>query len=89
MFANNFSNCLFSIASDILKQENLPFDLIRPLILETAEKIQQSSPESLQTGPAARRDTATIDRHLEYLAKSGQWNAVYQILTDQILEQNR
>jgi len=39
VFACNFPNHLYSIAEKILNKNNLPFDMLRPLILETAEKV--------------------------------------------------
>jgi len=84
VFANNFSNHVYSIASDILEKEELPFDLIRPLILETAEKMKTGNPKAMQTGPAVRGDEETIERHLKYLKKNKDQLAVYKLLTDQI-----
>lgn len=84
VFANNFSNHVFAVANNILKKENLPFDLIRPLILETAEKIRNSEPGNMQTGPAIRGDEETIERHLDYLEKFEDWKQIYELMTEQI-----
>lgn len=67
VFACNFSNYLYSVAEDILLRNGLEFDLIRPLILETAEKAQHFSPASVQTGPAIRKDLKIIKQHLASL----------------------
>ena len=69
VFANNFSNHLYTIAQAILDQDQLSFDLLRPLILETAAKVQDQPPRDAQTGPARRGDQATLDRHLAFLRK--------------------
>ncbi len=70
VFVNNFSNHLFAIAQNICEQENISFDILRPLIATTAQKIQTNSPTTVQTGPAARGDKKTIERHLNYLNDS-------------------
>lgn len=85
VFANNFSNTLFQVAYDILKEHNLPFDLLKPLILETANKVQLAVPKDIQTGPALRDDTETIQKHLQFLTKSPNWLTIYQQLTEEII----
>lgn len=67
VFANNFTNYLLTIAHDICAEQSLPFDLLRPLILETARKVQALPPEEAQTGPARRGDQSTLQRHRQYL----------------------
>jgi predicted short-subunit dehydrogenase-like oxidoreductase (DUF2520 family) len=67
VFANNFSNYLYQISENILSQNDLSFDILRPLILETALKVQNHSPTLVQTGPAVRGDAKTIAKHLAYL----------------------
>lgn len=68
VFACNFSNYFYTLASDILENQALPFDILKPLILETAIKIQTLQPLDAQTGPARRHDTTTMERHLEMIA---------------------
>lgn len=85
VFANNFSNYLFSIAEEIGQAKKLPFDLLRPLILETARKVQEQSPADAQTGPAVRKDRKTIERHLLYLQQHHpEYVSLYQMLTEGI-----
>lgn len=85
VFANNFSNYLFDIAQEIAQAKNLPFDLLRPLILETARKVQEKLPGEAQTGPAVRNDQETIERHLLYLQQHHpQYVPLYQMLTEGI-----
>jgi predicted short-subunit dehydrogenase-like oxidoreductase (DUF2520 family) len=64
MFVSNFSNYLYSIGQKICMDEGLSFDLLKPLILETAQKIQSISPKDAQTGPARRGDQKSIQAHL-------------------------
>ncbi len=67
VFACNFSNHLYAIGADILREYALDFDLIRPLILETAQKVMEHPPREVQTGPAIRNDVGTMEKHLKLL----------------------
>ena len=84
VFVNNFPNHLFQIGYDILEQASLPFDLLRPLIEETAAKVQAHHPADMQTGPAVRSDQTTVDRHLAYLENQPQLRELYRLLTRHI-----
>lgn len=86
VFANNFSNALYKIAFDILSKQNLSVDLIRPIILESALKVQQRLPEEVQTGPAHRNDTLTMQKHLDYLKQQPDWQTIYQIISQFIIK---
>ena len=85
VFVNNFVNYLYSIGQDILESENLSFDLLKPLILETARKTETLSPREAQTGPAIRKDKKTIQKHLHLLAESP-YRELYIHLTEVIQE---
>lgn len=67
VFANNFTNHLYSISESICLQEGLSFELLQPLILETAKKVQSITPREAQTGPARRNDIKSIQNHLSLL----------------------
>ncbi len=83
VFVNNFTNHLYHIGSEILKDDDLPFDLLRPLILETASKIETLSPDKAQTGPAKRNDIKTIEKHLHLLGDS-RYRKLYELFTEEI-----
>lgn len=85
VFVNNFSNYLYQRGQGILEKEQLDFDLLLPLIRETAEKVRHLSPEAAQTGPAIRGDQQTIARHLEYLKGDPIDAALYAHFTELIL----
>lgn len=86
VIVNNFTNHLYHIGADILAQHDLPFELIRPLILETAEKIKHHHPALMQTGPAIRGDEITVNRHLAMLKGiRPEWSELYKVLSDSIL----
>ncbi|CAL66780.1 Rossmann-like and DUF2520 domain-containing protein [Christiangramia forsetii] len=82
VFVNNFSNHLFTLAADFCKKEELPFDILRPLIKETVDKLETLDPYSAQTGPALRNDKKTISAHLEMLDEDRK--KIYTLLTESI-----
>lgn len=83
VFVNNFTNLMYRTAEDILEPKGLSMDILRPLLLETALKVQTNSPKDMQTGPAIRKDQATIDRHLSYLKKEHlEYYSIYLQLTE-------
>lgn len=86
VLVNNFSNALFQMAEDILNGENLSFDLLKPIILETAEKVQSYPPSETQTGPARRGDYDIIDKHLDFLTQYPEEHKIYQLLSDFIVK---
>lgn len=86
VFANNFSNALFQLSFDLLKENNLPFDLIRPIIQATAEKVQNHEPKQVQTGPAARNDKTTMLTHFNFLSPHPDWQLIYQKISDLIVK---
>ena len=83
VFVNNFVNHLYTISEAILEENNLDFGLLKPLIAETASKIENLSPLQAQTGPAKRNDRKTIENHL-HLLKDSPYREVYQQLTKAI-----
>lgn len=88
VFVNNFVNALYQIGFDLLKEQKLDFDLLRPIILETALKVQKNNPKDVQTGPAARNDKKTINRHLELLSDMETTKEIYQQLTSFLVKQS-
>ena len=87
VLVNNFTNHLFVEADIICKQNNLSFDLLKPLIKETIEKLNKLSPVESQTGPAIRNDSETISKHLN-LITNNRLKKVYKVLTSAIQENN-
>jgi predicted short-subunit dehydrogenase-like oxidoreductase (DUF2520 family) len=86
VFACNFPNNLYAIAQGLLEQHNLNFNLLRPLILETAQKVQESFPAEVQTGPAIRNDEKTMNAHLELLNNEPQLQQLYEVLSQRIIK---
>ncbi|PZX94493.1 DUF2520 domain-containing protein [Flavobacterium aquariorum] len=83
VFVNNFTNYLYQLGSEICQENHVPFDILKPLILETAEKLLTLSPKDAQTGPAKRNDISTIEAHESFLSNENQ-STIYKILTQSI-----
>lgn len=86
VFAGNFPNYLYGVAQQLLEKNNLQFDLLRPLILETAMKVQKHMPDEAQTGPAVRNDEKTIGLHQQMLNDEPPLKALYGELSQLIIK---
>lgn len=87
VFASNFSNHMFLLAEQIVKQSGLSFDVLKPLIYETTNKaLESGSPAISQTGPAVRGNTAILEKHLEMLAQYPDLKLIYKAISDSIAE---
>ena len=85
VFANNFTNFMYNISDEIAQKGNADFQLLTPLIKETAMKIVDGQkPKDVQTGPAVRNDINTINAHLSYLSDNPVPKQLYQMLTESI-----
>ena len=83
VFVNNFTNYLYQLGNEICQENHVSFDILKPLILETAEKLLTLSPKDAQTGPAKRNDISTIEAHESFLSNENQ-STIYKILTQSI-----
>ncbi|NMH86168.1 Rossmann-like and DUF2520 domain-containing protein [Flavivirga algicola] len=83
VFVNNFTNQLYRIGHEITESQGAEFDLLKPLILETAKKVQNLSPFKAQTGPAKRDDKKTMLKHLKLL-ENQHHKDIYQLITNSI-----
>jgi predicted short-subunit dehydrogenase-like oxidoreductase (DUF2520 family) len=88
VFACNFVNHLYAVAEDILASQDIQFDVLLPLIDETARKVHELSPKDAQTGPAIRYDENVINKHLSLLANGNQ-KLLYELLSKNIHETNK
>jgi len=89
VFANNFSNHMYAIAEEILAEDQIDFEIIRPLIETTASKIKVKRPADIQTGPAVRNDQKIIKKHLAHLEKHSNYQKLYQEITDSIIRKQK
>ncbi len=86
VFACNFSNHLFAIADELLASHEISFDVIKPLLKETVNKVMSSKPKVVQTGPAVRGDRNIIEKHEQMLKSDSDLLKIYQIFTKRISE---
>lgn len=85
VFASNFLNHLLTISKDLLDQENLDFNLLKPLIDETIAKALALQPKYTQTGPAVREDKQIMDKHISMLGDRKDLVQIYQLMSDNII----
>ena len=83
VFACNFTNALYGIAKQIAEQQQIDFEIIKPLIAETARKIKTLSPAEAQTGPAKRNDLIIMQKHTEMLINPT-WKEIYKLVSKTI-----
>ncbi|NNK39520.1 MAG: DUF2520 domain-containing protein [Winogradskyella sp.] len=83
VFANNFVNQLYRVAHEICESKHIEFEILKPLIDETAHKLKDMSPYMAQTGPAKRNDKVTIKKHLKLLQNKNH-KELYKLLTASI-----
>ncbi|MFM1878950.1 MAG: hypothetical protein RLZZ241_1816 [Bacteroidota bacterium] len=67
VFANNFTNHLCYLASEICTENGVDSNLLLPLYKETMSKLEVLSPKAAQTGPAKRGDLKTQEIHSQLL----------------------
>ena len=84
IFSSNFTNHMMSISESILNSNKMSFDLLKPLIRNTFEKIKNNPPKDVQTGPAIRRDYLIIEKHLELLKKHDNLKTIYSTISNHI-----
>ncbi|MEX1239407.1 MAG: Rossmann-like and DUF2520 domain-containing protein [Cyclobacteriaceae bacterium] len=86
VFASNFTNHMLTISRDILSDNKLDFEWLKPLIAETINKALSLGPDESQTGPAKRGDLEILDRHLGYLSRDEAVAEIYRIISQHILD---
>ncbi len=86
VIVSNFTNHLYALAESFCKNEQVDFNLLAPLIKETAERAANYSPALMQTGPAIRNDIFTIEKHLRLLNDYPQLRNIYIRLSESIME---
>jgi predicted short-subunit dehydrogenase-like oxidoreductase (DUF2520 family) len=84
VFANNFTNHMLHIAQQIMETEGKDVELLVPLIRETFRKAEELGAASAQTGPAARGDGETMQKHLDLLRAYPEWKNLYTFISRDI-----
>lgn len=89
VFACNFVNHFYTLAAGYLEAQDIPFDVLHPLIEETARKVQKMQPKEAQTGPAVRFDENIINDHLQQLEQFPELKALYNSISKSIFEHHQ
>lgn len=85
VFANNFTHHILGHALDILRQKDIPTDIMIPLLKQTLDNAWHAENTERQTGPARRNDTETIHKHQKELSLSQPEKLeLYNLLTQYI-----
>ncbi len=84
VFACNFVNHLYVLSDKVVEHFGLDFEILKPLIMETALKVQTELPINVQTGPAVRNDEQTMIKHQDLLSDMPELKEIYQTLSKSI-----
>ena len=77
VFACNFANHCYAASQELLQQHGIPFDVMLPLIDETAAKVHGMTPKEAQTGPAVRYDENVIGKQIQLLENQPYFQKIY------------
>ncbi len=88
VFACNFTNHIYALAVRLLQEQDIPADVLLPLIDETAAKIHTMPPRLAQTGPAIRYDENVINKHLAML-DDPDMRSIYRLISQNIHKEAR
>lgn len=77
VFACNFVNHCYALSREILEEHGIPFDVMLPLIDETAAKVHELDPKDAQTGPAVRYDENVLRAQGALLKSNPQMKDIY------------
>ncbi|MBP7496254.1 MAG: DUF2520 domain-containing protein [Bacteroidales bacterium] len=89
VFACNFTKYMYHCSDLLLKDNNLPFELLLPLIKHTVETVEMDNNLTNMTGPAARGDYKIVATHLAYLSKYKDLKNIYSAITKEILDDSK
>ncbi|MDR1556290.1 MAG: DUF2520 domain-containing protein [Tannerellaceae bacterium] len=83
VFACNFTNHMYTLAAKILDEQHVSYELLLPLIMETADRISSLPPLEAQTGPAVRFDREVMDKQLALLEEPA-LQTIYKLVSQSI-----
>ncbi len=86
VFANNFTNAMLMATMELTGKYQLDYTLLKPLIAQTFEKLKTNSPVEAQTGPAKRKDSITLEKHMQLLKNDPALMEVYEVISRYISE---
>lgn len=85
VLVSNFTNFLYMQAASLCNAHGLSFELLQPLIIETARRLEISSPNDWQTGPARRNDVQVMNQHMDLLKNNPDLQKLYSQFSEYIV----
>lgn len=89
VWACNFVNHCYDVAEQVLQRQHIPFDVLLPLIDETAQKVHELQPGKAQTGPAIRYDENIIREQAQLMKQNPLEKDLYERLSVSIHQSNK
>lgn len=86
VFACNFVNHCYELSSEVLSRYKIPFEVMLPLVDETARKVHEIAPVEAQTGPAVRYDENVINMQSSLLKSVPRLQEIYDVMSRSIHE---
>lgn len=89
--ASNYQVALAAMARDVMAScgfdEETAFDLLSPLMETTAKNLRALGPEKALTGPIARGDVKTVEKHLEAMKPlPEELKKIYRLMGEKTVE---
>jgi predicted short-subunit dehydrogenase-like oxidoreductase (DUF2520 family) len=82
---NNFCHHLLTLAKEFCSHHQLDFSVLNNLLTETVHKaMSDTSGRNIQTGPAVRNDTQTMERHMQILENDVLLKDLYHMISQSI-----
>ena len=86
VFASNFMNHSVFLGQKLLIENNIPIEILNPLLRQSFGKILTADAYSSQTGPAVRGDRKVVESHIDMLSLDGNLAEIYRIMSESILK---
>lgn len=84
VFACNFVNHCYALGERVLGEHGIPFEVMLPLVDETARKVHEMRPVEAQTGPAVRYDANVLGRQAALLDGDPATRQLYEAMSQSI-----
>ncbi len=84
VIGNNFINHLVAICEQICREQDLPLDVLTPILNQTYDRLKGTKAKDVQTGPAVRHDTEVLDRQVGLLKSHPEWQKIYKAISSSI-----
>lgn len=84
VMSQNFSNHLIALIQAYLEKEAISFQALIPLLEEGLGQAIHQNAKEIQSGPARRKDTKTLETHLSLLKEEKRLLPLYEQLSESI-----